>query len=162
MKVTKYIVLISIVFLLVQCSNPVSSPPFVPIEKLLSAPDTISIEGKNIYLSTFMWRDFMPISPPDGKSLIVIAKIETVDSSKISSSIIADAIYIVNDNQVWKSYLRDESPGSDLIKPYRIVKIARDGPKWGPRIYVDVVVRLRVNLNIYLLKASKQYIGATY
>ena len=46
--------------------------PDIPVEQLLGYPDTIYIEGRQVYLSTYMWRDFMPISPPDGKPLIAI------------------------------------------------------------------------------------------
>ena len=164
MKNIKKILLLNLMVILfvIGCSeNPVSTPPYIPVNVLLTSPDTVIIEGNKIYLTTEMWRDFMPVSPPDGKPLITVAKIETVDSSKISNSINADAIYIVNGGEVWKSFLSDEAPGSDLLKPFRIVKIARDGPKWGPGINVDVVVRLLANNNVYLLRASNQYIART-
>ena len=41
-------------------------------------------------------------------------------------------------------------------------KIARDGPKWGPGIQVDVVVRLLDKEELfYLLKAENQLIQRT-
>lgn len=161
-KIFPYFLLLLLFSLfLVQCSNPVSSPPEIPIEVLLSAPDTLLIENQNVVLSTYMWRDFQPISPPDGKPLIAITYIETVDSTIISSSIVVDAIYIVNNGEVWKSFFSDEEPASTELRPYRIVKIARNGPKWGPGIYVSVIVRLKKNTNSYLLRASEQYIGRT-
>jgi hypothetical protein len=149
-----------LVLFLAGCSDPVSSPPEISIYNLLSAPDTLEVENQKIFMTTYMWRDFMPISPPNGKPLIAIVYIETIDSSEISPAIIADAIYIVNRREVWKSYFSDEQPAGES-KPFRITKIARNGPMWGPGIYVDVVVKLKVNRTIYLLKASRQYIGRT-
>lgn len=62
-------------------------PPDIPIAQLLQAPDTISADGKWLYLTTEMWRDFMPFSPPDGKPLIAIIYVTTADSTQIPSSI---------------------------------------------------------------------------
>ena len=42
------------------------------------------------------------------------------------------------------------------------ISVARDGPKWCPGVYVDVVVRLTDNQGRhYLLQAPKQYIHRT-
>lgn len=137
-------------------------PPDIPIAQLLQAPDTISADGKRLYLTTFMWRDFMPISPPDGKPLIAIAYVTTADTTQIPTSISADAIWIVYDAQAWRSFFTGEMITPDLQRPYRIVRIARDGPKWGPNIYVDVIVRVfDINGNAQLLHAPNQWIGRT-
>jgi len=45
------------------------------------------------------------------------------------------------------------------LRPFRIVKIARNGPKWGPGIYVSVIVRLKNKTKGYLLRADEQLIG---
>ncbi len=148
-----------IIFFLAGCTDPLSTPPDIPINELLSSPDTLKIENQKIVMRTYLWRDFMPISPPNGKPLIALVYIETIDSSTISPSISADAIYVVNGTEVWKSYFSKEAAGEQ--KPFRIIKIARDGPKWGPGIYVDVVVSLRINGANCLLKAPHQYIERT-
>ena len=150
-----------ILVLFVHCSDPVSTPPDIPIETLLSAPDTLNIENQKLVLSTSLWRDFQPFSPPNGKPLIALVFIETVDSSDISSSINSDAIYMVNNNQVWKSFFKEEDLPDDQEKTYRLTHIAREGPKWGPDIYVGVVVRIEFKNEYYLLKASYQYIERT-
>lgn len=156
-----FIILILFSSFLINCSDPVSSPPDISIETLLSAPDTLIIENQKLVLSTYMWRDFQPISPPNGKPLIALVYIETVDSSVIASSINAEAFYIVYNNQVWKSFFTEENIPPSELKPFRITKIARDGPKWGPKIYVDVIVRIKINNGYQLLRASEQYIGRT-
>jgi len=145
----------------IQCSDPVSVPPDIPIETLLAAQDTLSFENQSVVLTTYLWRDFQPISPPNGKPLIALVYIETPDSSDLPSSLNPNAIYIVYNNQVWKSFFSTEERPPDELKPFRITKIARDGPKWGPNVYVDVIVRISAGDKVYLLRASEQYIGRT-
>lgn len=146
--------------LLTNCSDPISSPPDIPIKELLSAPEVLIIENKSIKLETTVYLDLQPVV--SSTPMIAAVFIETVDSSYIPSIIDTKSIYIVKDNKVWKSFFSSEAPPETNIKPYRIVKIARDGPKWGPDIYVDVVVSLKIKDKSYLIRASDQYIGAAY
>ena len=142
------------------CSdNGVSVPPEISISELLAAPDTITVEGRKLTLSTYMWRDFMPASPPDGHPLLAILYITAADTAQLQSSISADAVWIVHNQEVWKSWLAND-PSQQPRN--RIAKMARDGPKWGPGIYVPVIVRV-VNGQgkTYLLRADDQFIGRT-
>ncbi|MFQ5824743.1 MAG: hypothetical protein ACE5JB_11850 [bacterium] len=149
-------------FSAVGCLNPISTPPRIAIEELLSTPDTIFVEGRKLFLFTSLWRDFQPISPPDGRPLIAIIYIESTDSTQLPASISADAIYIVYRGAVWKSWFSDEPIASDLQKPNRIVRIARNGPKWGPGVFVDVIVLVAYGQNDKkLLRASSQPIERT-
>jgi hypothetical protein len=142
------------------CSdNGVSVPPDFSISELLTAPDTITVEGRRLTLSTYMWRDFMPISPPDGKSLIAILYMTAADTAQLPSSISADVVWIVHNQEVWKSWLA-EDPSQQPRN--RIAKMARDGPKWGPGIYVPVIVRvISTRGGTFLLRADNQYVGRT-
>ncbi len=144
------------------CSDDgVSIPPDIPIQKLLSTPDTIVVENRRIYLSTYMWRDFQPISPENGHPLIAIVYLTAVDTIPLPKNISADGIWIVYNNEVWKSWLTSESTPPE-IKPNRLVKVAREGPKWGPNVFVDVIVRITDGKGgSQLLRGSKQYIGRT-
>ena len=148
---------VSIIF--VSCENPFSSPPEIPIETLLSAPDTVEVDSQKIFLTTYLWRDFMPVSPPDGKPLNAVVNIQNVDSSDLPSGLEAEAIYIVNANEIWNSYFSKEIPPDN--SSFQLVRIARDGPKWNPGIYVDVIVLLKFNKESILLKASDQIINRT-
>ena len=142
------------------CSdNGVSVPPEISISELLAAPDTITVEGRRLTLSTYMWRDFMPISPPDGQPLLAILYITAADTAQLPSSISADAVWIVHNQEVWKSWLAND-PSQQPRN--RIAKMARDGPKWEPGIYVPVIVRV-VNGQgkTFLLRADNQFIGRT-
>jgi hypothetical protein len=163
MKLTAGIVVIVIGLALASCSDKgVSVPPEIPIEQLLAAPDTLVIDSSAIILNTYMYRDFMPISPPDGKPLIAIVDIAKPDSSNLPAGLSADAIWIINGQQIWKSWFSNEQPPADWIRPNLLKRVARKGPKWGPDIYVDTVVRvIGPNGEKYLLRAQHQYIGRT-
>ena len=134
--------------------------PSYELDVLLAAPDTVSLGGQEYALETYMWRDFMPISPANGRSLIAIIWVTETDSLSISQEINATTLFVINDDEVW------ETPFSEEDRPptpeYKLEKVARDGPKWGPNILVTVVVEIEMDGSTYLLKASDQYIGATY
>jgi len=138
--------------------------PTVPVEKLLAAPEEISVEGRKMILKTTLWRDFMPISPPDGKPLVASVSIETIDLKELPSSLTADRLWVIQDRkEAWESEPSDEpGPPKGLNEKHLLQKIARNGPKWGPQTEVDVVVRIRdAKNNAYYLKASHQPIQRT-
>lgn len=159
----KVFVLLSMTLIVIGCSdNGVSVPPDIPIDQLLASPDTIRIDTRQLYLSTYMWRDFQPISPPDGKPLIAIIYVTATDTAQLPSSISTDAVWLVYNNQVWKSWFTNEPIAPSELKPNRIVRIAREGPKWGPHMYVNVIVRVHDGKGgILFLRAHNQWIGRT-
>lgn len=48
---------------------------------------------------------------------------------------------VLNREEVWRTVPREEQSRAATAPNYELV--ARDGPKWGPGVTVDVVVRLR-------------------
>ena len=140
-----------------RCSKP--SGPSVPIETLLSAPEQVEIGGRKYVLETFLWRDFMPFCPPDGKPLIALVWVTAVDSVEFPSSLDANRLWVIKDKKVWETKFSNEERAR---YPYKLEKVARDGPKWGPKIEVDAVVRMiDRGKRTYLLKASNQWISRT-
>ncbi len=141
----------------------VSEPnDFYKIEELLSAPEQVEIYGRDFVMKTYLWRDFMPISPPDGKPLVALVWIIATDSLEFPSSIDADRLWVIKDRkEVWETEFSNEKVPQE--HKHQLAKIARNGPKWGPHIYVDVVVRIidKENNIEYLLKASNQWIHLT-
>lgn len=138
--------------------------PTVPLEKLLAAPEEISIEGRRMILKASLWRDFMPISPPGGKPLIAAVSIAAADLKEFPSSLAADRLWVIKDgNEVWESDFSDE-PGRPKgpDEKHLLREIARDGPLWGPGIAVDVVVRILDKKGAsHYLKAARQPIERT-
>ena len=150
-------------FIVIGCvDSGVTIPPDIPIDRLLAAPDTITVASRQLTLSTYMWRDFQHISPPGGKSLITIVYVTAVDSAKLPVVIAVDAVWIVYNVQVWKAWLAPNQIPISEMKPNRLVKIAREGPQWGPHVYVDVIVRVADGSGgTHLLRAPRQWINRT-
>jgi hypothetical protein len=165
-RVIKYFILPLGFLVIVGCSNivepPVAPPPDIPIAQLNATPETTTVQGRQFYLYTSMWRDFMPISPPDGRPLAGTVFITALDSLRFSDSLSTDAVWIVENQQVWKSWFSIQQYPPNEIKKNQLARIFNNGPKWGPDIYVTVVIRLTDRDNqTHLLRASHQYIGMT-
>ena len=135
------------------------TPAEISKEVLEAAPETIRIENKDLTLSTYLQRDFMPVSPPGGQPLNAVVFIQASDSSEIPVALEADAIYIINQDEVWKSFFDDNIPPENSVT--QLVRIARDGPKWEPGIYVDVIVSLTYGKDKMLIRAADQLINRT-
>lgn len=80
------------------------------------------------------------------------------DSLPFPSSLDADVAWVIKGNDVWGTGLEDfEMP--PLYEHILEKRTAEGGPKWGPHIYVDVVVRIIDDQDsTYLLKASDIWI----
>jgi hypothetical protein len=153
----------TVCILALSCDSPFSVDPFT-LEKLLSAPEQIQIDSRSYRLEASLWRDFMPSCPPDGKPLTALILVTAIDQLPFPANVDADKLWIINGQQVWETEFSDEEIVQDPNRRHQLEKVARDGPKWGPDIYVEVVVKVKNynNSNSYLLRASNQYIGATY
>jgi hypothetical protein len=137
-----------------------SGPGELSPEELRAAPETVTIDGRTLALRTYMWRDFMPISPPDGKPLIAIFWVYSVDSTALPVGLTANAGWVVHKESVWDTFF--EEPGTGQQVPYELERVAREGPKWGPHVEVDAVVRIRESDGTtHLLRAEKQSIERT-
>lgn len=143
-----------------QCSESVSAPPDIPIEELLAAPETLTAGNQHIFLKTSVYLNLMP--SVSKTPMIVPVYVETIDSSDFPLNVTVNAVYIVKRNLIWKSNFSNETPPDSELRPYRIFRIARNGPYWGPDIYVDVIVSCKIDKKIFLLRASNQLIGAAY
>ncbi len=132
------------------------------IQDLLAAPEQIEIDGREYILETYLWRDFMPVSPPDGQPLIALIWVTAIDSLPFPSSIDANRLYIVNDELLWETEFSDEERPQNPNREHQLEKVARFGPKWGPQIQVEVIVRVvDEEDSTYLLRASDQWIYRT-
>ncbi len=127
--------------------------------EVIAAPTRVEVDGHELTLETHLWRDFQPITPPNGQPLIAVVRVMTVDGSPFPSSVTAERVSIVYGEQVWTSTLRLEQLSS---QQGTLEVVAREGPKWGPHVNVDVVVHLRGSGGReFLLRAENQPIGRT-
>jgi hypothetical protein len=146
---------------LIVASSVVSSASLMmrPAPAPEKVSDRVKVAGRELALETDLWRDFMPISPPDGQPLLAILKIQTIDRSRLPRGIRADQVSITYEGDVWTAQVKARGPRVD---PNVLEVVARDGPKWGPDVKVDVVVRLRdVWDRVYWLCATDQLVGRT-
>lgn len=134
--------------------------PWVLPPSIKVIPDTLQVGGKNFVLICYLYRDFQPISPPDGKPLIAIIRLTEVDSIPITINLELTHLWITYNSQYWSTTFTNEqgAPTPD----YQKEKVARCGPKWGPGVTVDVMCKLIYNRETILyLKSSNVLIGRT-
>ena len=84
----------------------------MPIDDLRTTPLSVEIDGQELALTPYLWRDFMPSSPPDGKPLVALLRIQAADNATVSSSIHVDAVWVILGNEVWSSEVTEERPRS--------------------------------------------------
>ncbi|MEM7556107.1 MAG: hypothetical protein AAF378_18805 [Cyanobacteria bacterium P01_A01_bin.84] len=140
-----------------------------PVRDLEQIPIQVIIAGRTYTIESYIWRDFMPISPSGGKGMMANIKLIAQDENPIPSNLLPDKLWVIKKNQdeVWETMFSDEprfSPGVVEI-------VARGGPKWEPGIKVDVVVRLssrgtlqkgeQNDSNTYFLRLPNQTIQRT-
>jgi hypothetical protein len=132
-------------------------PPMLPLQDLLAAPETLSIGGKSLVLSTSLWLDLMPTVPPSNPPLIAIIYVRSADSTEPPNSVSPDVVWIVSGRQIWGGFLQDTfAPGQNVI-----AKVARNGPGWDGS--VEVIVRIvDSGGTAHLLRAASQQIGKVY
>lgn len=146
---------IGFTFMMTGCSSSVDALEDVPQRVLLSSPEGLVLDGRQITLNASLNRDFSPNSPPDGRPLIARVEVIALNGENLPERLDADALWVVVENEVWGSSFSDEWFEEEA---HRIVKIARDGPKFGVGKKAEVIVRLRYKGGDYLLRASGQEI----
>ena len=140
-------------------SNVRFDPEF--IMKLNSqSVDTLKLDSKKYILEAYLWRDFMPISPPNGRALVAINWLIDLDSTDISTNLDLVEQYVIYNDSVW---IVPYENGTHTQHLYKLEKISINGPKWGPKIYVDVISKIHnSNTHInYYLRLEDVYIGRT-
>ena len=101
------------------------------------------------------------MSPQNGKPLISINRLVGVDSLDIPDNIDLKKQYVIRNNLIWIAEYTDEEhyTPSNMLK-----RVSRNGPKWGPDEFVDIVTIVNDshrNLNYYL-SVEDVYINKTY
>jgi hypothetical protein len=163
----RYLLLFATLIVLISCEkedNDVSNfridREFV-LELNSKASDTLIIGSNKYVLDAYLYRDFMPISPSDGKALISINRLRDIDSTEISDNIDLIEQYVINNDSIWISKYENEPSVSQ--PKYKIERVSRDGPKWGPKIYVDVISKVHDSEtnNDYYIRTKNIYIERT-
>lgn len=125
------------------------------------AYDTLIIESGSYILDAYIWRDFQPISPLNGKPMFSINWLINIDSVKIPDNLDLIKQFVINKDSIWISdYKNDTRPIQPL---YKIEKYSNSGPKWGPNIYVDVIAQIYDSQTdkVYFLKCKNKFVSRT-
>ena len=137
-----------------------TAPDSASASTLITAPTSVVLDGKTFTLSASLWRDFQPISPPDGKPMLAVLQVQNRDGSDVPMTVTADTVWLVHGTEVWSGVPREERSRQDTAPIYELV--ARDGPKWEPGVHVDVVVQLRdASGRASRLRATNQLVRRT-
>ena len=121
----------TLAFMLVCAVSGCQTGPSEPeLTGLRRAPTSIMLAGRPFELSVFLYRDFMPASPPEGRPLAAVVRL-----SDQLAAVRVERIWVLFGDQVWSADA-EQVPGTQDW-------VARGGPKWGPGVHVDVVARLR-------------------
>lgn len=154
---------ISALVLLPACSEDVSAPdaaqvPAMTLAQLTSAPETLDLPQQDYRLETYLSRDFMPVSPSDGRPLRASVTLVSADRQPIPGDVKLIYIWIVNGDRVWSTKFSDKP----IVSDYAIQRLAGGGPKWGPDISVEVIVGVTIGSSeLRLVRASAQPIHRT-
>ncbi len=126
-------------------------------QELRSSPETVMIGSNYLMLTTYLWRDFMPIAEEGGSKLFCNSMLTDVDNVGISNSITLSRLYVIKGDEIWKTSF------SKTIKniAYILEGKATGGPKWGPDIEVDVVCEFQNAGTTYRILAKSQWITKT-
>ncbi len=126
-------------------------------ESLRESPESISVGENNLTLSTYLWRDFMPVAEENGSKMMCVNTLVDGDSVAIPSSITLKKQYVIRNSGIWTADYSETKKKSD----YELEGSLRNGPKWGPDIEVDVVCEFEQSGITYRVLARSQVIHKT-
>ena len=154
------IILLLIINSLMSCDKPdLIEDPNLLASLYSKSLDTLEIEANKFILETDLSRSFTPGGPiPTKHPLIALIYLFNIDSLPIPTNIDLTKLYVIKDQLIWISTPVDYDQSN--LPNYKLVKISREGPKWEPEIYVDVIAEVvnNVTSDKYLLIARHQYI----
>ncbi len=130
-------------------------------DRVMDIPEELVMVDYTLFIETYLWRDFMPITPPGGKPLRGVIKIIAEGIKGFPVQIKIKQLWIIkNKSEIWESESLKEQPPE---YPNEKIVSFDNGPKWEPGIMVDVVVRITDTQTgkSFLLKASDQVIQRT-
>jgi len=126
-------------------------------DSLRLSASTIRIGDDSLFLTTYVWRDFMPPIGNDGSGLYCSNQLNYKDDLPIPLGLKLKTQYVINENKIWGNQHPDIYNEQALLRG-----VISNGPKWGPDILVDVVCEFEIDRHTYRIIASQQKIKATY
>lgn len=127
------------------------------LAELRAVPMEAVVDGRTLYVESYLWRDYMPITPPEGKPLTALFRVRAREGGA-APAVTVDSAWVVYGSSVWATAPRMEHAPATSGE---LELIARNGPLWPAGSTVDVVLRVRGSRGITLLRAPQQLIRRT-
>ena len=127
---------------------------------LASAPESVEVDGRQYTLAANLWRDFQPVAPPDGQPLTAVLRVSPSDKMPLPADLAIDHAWVLNGEKQW-SVAAGKPSGMGQSPATQLEQSVRGGPKWGPGIKVDVVVRLKQGKQTWLVRQAEVTIERT-
>ena len=122
-------------------------------EELKTSPTQININGSQLTLDVIIWRDFIPPIETNGKPLASKVQLNLIVGTDILSNIHLVRQYVIYGDDVWYTDLHDIGVNGSFVEG-----TSSGGPKWGPDVYVDVVLEFTYDNKTYKILAPNQWI----
>lgn len=150
--------LLSVCVLLVAgCSN--SGITGLDVDTFDAVPTRIEFDGVSYYLSPFIWRDFsLVVGQSGGSDLFAAAVVYPVDEPEVPLicepevpgnscrrhiSVVESHVKNRETGEIWSTRKLESKGVYYGLESDGLEYIARGGPRWGPGILVDLVVKVR-------------------
>jgi len=144
----------------------------VSTRELRNAPTVVTLDNRYLRLTAYPWRDFNPGSGGlNGTPMMVALKVASADKQRLPNGLRMDRAWVLFNEEMWEvPNLRERKAGQDQDKDSFVncsnspacEFTLREGPKWGPGVYVDVIVRLTDSEGQHhFLQAPHQYVLRT-
>lgn len=122
------------------CDRAPTAPAPVPTPlAVLTAPATLTAGTVTLRLEASAWRDFMPMSPSGGSRLNLVVRLRTSSGEPLPDGIAVSTAWVVQESMAW---VVEPVPTGAPWGPDVVELKAIGGPRWGPGVPVDVVVRV--------------------
>ena len=142
-------VFLFLIISLTMCSY--SNNDFITINDLENAEEYLTLNNDSVYLDVFLWRNITDTCQLTTQDSLMHGNIDIMGMD--DEHIIPQLLWIFNNNGLWEYDIADFNEDSIGINIY-----IDEGPKWGPGIMVDAVIRFEYQSRVYLLKSNDNLI----
>ncbi|MFN2429577.1 MAG: hypothetical protein ABR574_06155 [Cryomorphaceae bacterium] len=136
--------------------NVLSNPTLA--NQLRQSADTVYVNDNALVLTSYTYRDFMPIAEENGSDMRSSVKLTDVDSAAITGVIELKRNFVLNSNDIWIASYKNPNRNAD----YQVSATVTKGPKWGPDVSVDLVCEFEIYGVTYRLIDRNTNVEATY
>lgn len=139
-----------------QSGNVLVNPSLA--NQLMQSADTVYINNNALVLTSYTYRDFMPIAEENGSDMRSSVKLSDADSTAIAGVVELKRNFVIYNNKIWIAPYKNPHRNTD----YQVSATVTEGPKWGPDVSVDLVCEFEIDQVTYRVIDRNINIEATY